>query len=315
MTREYSSGNAIVDKMAKIQITGNVIPPAWYKSIVLENGKPNSVAITILSDIVYWYRPSEVRDETTGEYLGIRKKFKEDYLQRSYQQISEQFGFTKRQAKDAIVVLENLGVIKRIFRTVSTAGVLANNVMYLELIPERLMELTYPDEEEPLWRYNVTGMTVKRKSLSRSNVTGLTVKRQTNTENTQEITDKDYPILSVDTVTAEKIRFQEQIGYDAIRLDLPFKKVQLDEIVSVAVDVLTSNRTTIRVNREERPAEQVKERLRKLDINHVKYVLDSMASFTSEVRNIRAVIITSLYNAPVTVDNYYAAKVNHELAK
>lgn len=315
MTREYSSGNAIVDKMAKIQITGNVIPPAWYKSIVLENGKPNSVAITILSDIVYWYRPTDVRDEATGEYLGIRKKFRDDYLQRSYQQISEQFGFTKRQAKDAIVVLENLGVIKRIFRTVSTAGVLANNVMYLELIPERLMELTYPEEKEPLWRYNVTGMTVKRKSLSRSNVTGLTVKRQTNTEITQENTNKDYHILSVDAVIAEKIRFQEQIGYDAILLDLPFKKVQLDEIVSVVVDVLTSNRTTIRVNREERPAAQVKERLRKLDINHVKYVLESLANCTSEVRNIRAVIITSLYNAPVTVDNYYAAKVNHELAK
>lgn len=313
--KEYSSGNPIVDQMAKIQITGNVTPPAWYKTITLENGKPNSVAITILSDIVYWYRPTELRDEASGEYLGIRKKFREDYLQRSYQQISEQFGYTKRQAKDAIVALEKLGVVKRIFRTVSKGGVLANNVMYLELVPERLLEITYPEEMGGLCRYNDTGMAMKSDSLPRSMATGASVKRQTNTENTAKNTYQDYPIVSADAVRAECDRFRRQIGYDAILLDLPFKKGQLDEIVSVAADVLSSKRYSIRVNREERPAAQVKERFRELDINHVKYVLESMANSTSEVKNMRAVIITSLYNAPATVDNYYAAKVNHELAK
>ena len=29
-----------------------------------DNGKPNLTAIVILSDIVYWYKPTEVREET-----------------------------------------------------------------------------------------------------------------------------------------------------------------------------------------------------------------------------------------------------------
>ena len=77
-----SSGNAMVDSMAEINITGNIIPQIWYKKILRDNGKPHLLAITILADIVYWYRPTEVRDETTSALIGFRKKFAEDLLQK-----------------------------------------------------------------------------------------------------------------------------------------------------------------------------------------------------------------------------------------
>lgn len=65
-----TSGNDIVDRVAEINISGNVTPAIWYKTITKENGKPYLLAIAILSDIVYWYRPSEVRDENTGQVKG-----------------------------------------------------------------------------------------------------------------------------------------------------------------------------------------------------------------------------------------------------
>nr|WP_232204056.1 hypothetical protein [Atopobium sp. oral taxon 810] len=37
----------------------------------------------ILADIVYWYRVTEVRDEQSGEVVGMRKKFRADMLQRN----------------------------------------------------------------------------------------------------------------------------------------------------------------------------------------------------------------------------------------
>lgn len=40
-----------------------------------------------------------------------------------------------------------------------------------------------------------------------------------------------------------------------------------------------------------------------------------IASIGMEMKNMRAVLITSLYNAPATIDNYYTAKVNHDLAR
>ena len=42
-------------------------------------------------------------------------------------------------------------------------------------------------------------------------------------------------------------------------------------------------------------------------------MIDSMAKNPSDIRNIRAYLLTALYNAPVTIDNYYSALVNHDL--
>lgn len=142
----YSTGNEIVDENAKLNISGNIIPQVWYRTIIRESGKPNLTAIIILADIVYWYKPTEIRDEGTGQVIGVRKKFKSDFLQRSYQQISEQFGISKKEATNAVVFLEKLGVVKRVFRTISMNGIVVNNVLYLELIVDRLKELTYPEE-------------------------------------------------------------------------------------------------------------------------------------------------------------------------
>ena len=59
----YRTGNETVDQISGMEITGNVIPPAWYRTIRKETGKPYLNAIIILSDIVYWYRAIEVRDK------------------------------------------------------------------------------------------------------------------------------------------------------------------------------------------------------------------------------------------------------------
>ena len=128
----YSTGNEIVDENAKLNISGNIIPQVWYRTIIRESGKPNLTAIIILADIVYWYKPTEIRDEGTGQVIGVRKKFKSDLLQRSYQQISEQFGISKKEATNAVVFLEKLGVVKRVFRTISMNGIVVNNVLRTE---------------------------------------------------------------------------------------------------------------------------------------------------------------------------------------
>lgn len=141
---EYSTGNETVDAMASIQFTGNVIPQIWYKQVVRDNGKPHLLAISILADIVYWYRPMEIRDPGTGSFLGFRKKFKGELLQRSYQQFADMFGESKRTVTEAIIRLENMGIIKRIFKTVNIGGMLYNNVLFIQLNTDKLQDITYP---------------------------------------------------------------------------------------------------------------------------------------------------------------------------
>ena len=108
MSNLFDTGSETVNRMCRLQFTGNVIPSTWYHTIKKETGKPNLNAIIILADIVYWYRPMEIRDEATGQLCGFKKKFQADILQRNYQQLADQFGITKRDAVISIVELEKL---------------------------------------------------------------------------------------------------------------------------------------------------------------------------------------------------------------
>ena len=180
------SGNEIVDMVGRISITGNIIPQIWYKTITHPSGKPYLEAIVILSDIVYWYRPTEVRDERTGEVIAYRKRFKADLLQRSYADLAQQFGISKREATNAVVALEKIGVVRRHLRTIDVNGTKMANVLFLELVPKALLALTC-GEVTPITFKSDTSH-VQKGDLSRSEVTPLTFKSETNTENTTENT-------------------------------------------------------------------------------------------------------------------------------
>lgn len=87
----------------------------------------------------------------------------------------------------------------------------------------------------------------------------------------------------------------------------------IDEIVTIMLDVVCSTKQTIRVNSEEIPQETVKSRFMKIKQPHIDYIIEAMRNNTAEIRNIRSYLITALYNAPSTIENYYQAQVNHDM--
>jgi hypothetical protein len=136
--------NEVVKKIQKINFDGNVIPANWFRYIKYSNGKPNTTAIILLSEIIYWYKPVEIRDERTGHIIEYRQKFNGDKLQRSYQSFADQFGFTKRQVQEAIKHLVQMNLITVEFRTVTTNdGMKIPNVMFIEPIPEEIEKITF----------------------------------------------------------------------------------------------------------------------------------------------------------------------------
>ena len=132
----------MLQELENLHLTGNILPPQWLHHLKLPSGKPNVNAAIILSDIVYWYRPVVVRDEYNGKVLGLRKKYAKDLLQRSYNSYAEQYGFTKRQAREAIKYLERKGLINLVFRPISVNGTIYNNVLFIELNIEKLREIS-----------------------------------------------------------------------------------------------------------------------------------------------------------------------------
>ncbi len=138
-----TSGNPAVDMMGSIRITGNITDLEWYKHIRKPSGKPNHLAVSILSDIVYWYRPTDIRDENTGFVIAKKTKFKGDLLQKTYKAYADMYGESRDCVKKAFDQLENMGLIKRYFRDiVHPDGTESNNVMFIELFPMELCKIS-----------------------------------------------------------------------------------------------------------------------------------------------------------------------------
>lgn len=317
MKNAFETGCPAVDRMSRLQITGNVIPVPWFRTIRKETGKPNLNAIIILADIVYWYRPVEVRDEATGQLIGLKKRFAADLLQRNYQQMADQFGITKRDTTNAVVELEKLGVIRRVFRTVERGGHPVPNVLFIELDVDVLESLTYPERTETEDYGEVRrgctrfggdvspksgrGVTENGDTLPPKWERCITETGETNTENNYREYNRDYHILSF-REAQEAVR--EQIDYDILKFDHPFDG-RIDEIEGIMADVMASEAAVIRVNKENKPAAVVRAQFSKIGKEHVEYVLHSMDENQTRARNIRAVLITALYNSVNTISSYY----------
>ena len=103
---------------------------------------------------------------------------------------------------------------------------------------------------------------------------------------------------------------EENIEYEIMK-DRPDGD-RLGEIVEIMLDAVCSTAPTIRINGEDMPQQAVKSRFLKLNSSHIEYVLEAMNKNPSDIRNIRAYLLTALYNASLTIDNYYSALVNHD---
>ena len=485
-----TSGNQIVDAMGSLNITGNVIPTIWYKTILRENRKPYLLAIAILADIVYWYRPVEMRNQSTGQIEGWKKKFSGDILRQSYQYYADLFGESKKTVKMAIDRLEELCVVRREFRTVNHGeGLVSNNVMYLKLVPEQLYLLTYPEAEpgsvwgekaclagtgdatrgslpaEPgaaviraggwlpaesdtgmeelggsLPTESERGMEKLGRSLSTESGTGMEklgrslstnpdidVEKQggslstdsdtdvektgrslptnpdtgvektggslptdsdrgmekaggslptnsdtpmeklggrgvqngiqaptnwegggagnfqglspnsegvpsqnvgTYTEITSENTYRDYntsinPSIrgsradmadGMEDVDACMALIRRNIEYEHhMRFDRSDERSLYEELYAVICEVVCVRHRSVRVGGEEYPHALVKERFLKLGEDHLRYVIECMRNTSTRITNIKAYMITALYNAPMTMNHYYQQEVNYDM--
>ena len=141
--------HAVVTAVGELPIEGNLIPQSWYHHPRLkhESGKVNLVAITILAEVLYWYRPVVVRDGQGG-VLGTRCKFAADKLHISYSALAEKFGLTKRQVQDAVGFLKDQGLLSIELRDLRTReGLVLRNLVYVEPIVE-VLRTTLPESQD-----------------------------------------------------------------------------------------------------------------------------------------------------------------------
>ena len=88
----------------------------------------------------------------------------------------------------------------------------------------------------------------------------------------------------------------------------------VDELIDLIVEIMTlPDAITVRIGGVEKNVALVKSQFMKLKKAHIEYVMNCLKKNTTKISNIHAYLLTTLYNAPLTMDSYYQAKVNYDL--
>lgn len=222
-----------------------------------------------------------------------------------------------KESKDAIrttiLELEKAGYITR-HQTTTEGGRFGSNEY---VIRER------PLPHEPLTE-NPTTVDPQTAAPLTENPTQLnTNSSRTDKEKTELSSTDSLPISQkrnrTEVTAAEMQQYREivaqNISYDLLYQEYPHQQEQLEEILEILTETICTTRQTVRVAGNNFPAEIVKSRLLKLTAEHIRFVLGCLSRNTTKIRNIRQYLLTTLYNAPTTIDNYYAAMVSHDLAE
>ncbi|EOS38925.1 hypothetical protein C808_02242 [Lachnospiraceae bacterium M18-1] len=118
----------------------------------------------------------------------------------------------------------------------------------------------------------------------------------------------------IDEMNAYRDIIREHISYECFQDERYYRRDEVDELVELMVEVmLLPDNGTLRIAGVEKPVALVKNRFMKLNQMHIEYILTSLGANTTKVGNIKAYLLTTLYNAPMTISNYYTAEVNHDL--
>ena len=121
--------------------------------------------------------------------------------------------------------------------------------------------------------------------------------------------------MRMDEMDGYREQIKENIGYDLLLQDQPYDAEEIDGYVELMAETCASCRGYVRVNGEDVPIELVKKRFLKLDGEHIRYVMESLRSCTTQVVNIRAYTLAALYNAPTTISQHYTTQVSYDMAQ
>ena len=107
----------------------------------------------------------------------------------------------------------------------------------------------------------------------------------------------------------------ENVSYDTLLYDCPYDQDILSEILELMVDVVCTTKPTVRISGDDKPTEVVRSQFLKLDSEHIRFVMGGLKENTTRIRNMRQYLLATLYNAPLTIGNYYRSLVSHDMSE
>lgn len=270
------------------------------------------------------------------------------YICYSYAEIRESLGFWEQKCAKLMKELEQIGLIDR-----KRIGLGRSNVIYVKNFltttdgddaTDNRQGLQTQEESQNCENHNsgTSGFTeeVENTVRNENKMPGTSIKPR-NCENhnsgTSHITIQELPtsqtsntyrsktdinkintgdVLSINPISQHDLYRQivcDNIDYTVLVQRHPEREL-IDELVEMIVDVMTLPPDgTVRIQGTVRPVKTVKGMFMKLDMSHIEYVMSCIEANTGKIHNIRSYLLTTLYNAPMTMKNYFLTTVNHDL--
>lgn len=121
-------------------------------------------------------------------------------------------------------------------------------------------------------------------------------------------------IDEVDSATAYMEIVKENIEYEHyMKYGNWNDKSLYEELYSIICEVVCVKHKTVKIGGEDYPYELVRSKFLKLNSSHLEYVIGCMHNTTTKISNIKAYMVTALYNAPSTMNHYYQQEVQHDM--
>ena len=105
---------------------------------------------------------------------------------------------------------------------------------------------------------------------------------------------------------------KDNIEYDDIVSDGRVSKKKLDDLIELMVEACVFG-GDMKIGGRMIPNSMIRSRFEKYDRYTMEYVIESLSGNTTEVRNVKQYLLTTLYNAPVTMVNHISLMVQHDL--
>ena len=117
------------------------------------------------------------------------------------------------------------------------------------------------------------------------------------------------------SLSCDKTRkyFKDKFEYDIIIKKPYIDKKIVDEIINVMVKTYCSNKETFLISGIEKSKEEVISQFMNINSNHIEYVVECVMKNINSIKNMYQYLLTVIYNAPITIDEYYRNLVVTEI--
>ena len=106
---------------------------------------------------------------------------------------------------------------------------------------------------------------------------------------------------------------RKNLEIDALIERDPYERELYEGIYELVLETVLFQGESMVIASSRYPMDLIRSKFMKLNIHHVEYVVESLRSTTSKVKNIKKYMLTMLFNAPTTISSYYIAEVNHDM--